>query len=219
MLFPPVLRTFGPVSVEEQDIDTPTLTASDNGDGTGITFTVSGASTGTTNTIYVSSRSAGDWTTAGAIAANGSLDVDLDVGSYVAAVVSSKGGYSVVGVLIAITATSSYERDDYYTLYADDWQSIDGVEPATLQDVSGTELAADMRVKIIRKNMAESKGGYDTGLEEETATAKLFRATMNAQTPDKGYKIVTAIETWVIISPCRLERWRTCWHCEVKLER
>lgn len=76
-------------------INAPTLAVADNGDGTGGVATISGASSGTTNTVYVSqwSHSAGalSFTSAGSRSNNGTVNLSLTIGKYVGYVGSVDG--------------------------------------------------------------------------------------------------------------------------------
>jgi hypothetical protein len=90
-----LLKQFGPTSGGggETCINPPILTFADNGDGTGGVATISGATAGTTNTVWVSpySRAGLVFTNDGQRGGNGTVDLTLAVGDYIAYVSSTDG--------------------------------------------------------------------------------------------------------------------------------
>lgn len=91
---------FGPTAVPP---DEPTLDTTDNGDGT-VTFTVSSATTGTTNTVYTrraNGVSTETWALQATLVGNGSDTVPLVTGDYYAYVRSAASdGQSVISDII-----------------------------------------------------------------------------------------------------------------------
>lgn len=92
---------------------TPTLTLSDNGDGTGATATIAGSSPGSTNTVYTAPWSGGiggaEWTNQGSRVGDGMLSLAIESGAYWAYVQSTLAGESVVSTLVGVSATAGGE--------------------------------------------------------------------------------------------------------------
>ena len=104
-----LLRGFG--GNASVSLDTPTLSVADDADGTGGTATISGATSGTTNTVYYLSRSSlgSAWTSAGSRSGNGTLAVNVAVGRYWAYATSTLSGVYAVSSVVAFSATSGDE--------------------------------------------------------------------------------------------------------------
>ena len=94
-------RGFGAVSPP----DAPTLTWADNGDGTGAVATIAGAAAGSTNKIYTVPRTGGSWTLAGTRTGNGTIELDLAVGAYLAYLLSEKDGACAISDVAVISVT------------------------------------------------------------------------------------------------------------------
>jgi hypothetical protein len=90
----------------------PTLTLSDQQDGTGTTATIAGADGGTTNTVYYQTFSGlgtGTWTSAGSRTGNGTVDVAVTTGHYLVYVksVNSSGASSVSSVVYTVVTAAT----------------------------------------------------------------------------------------------------------------
>jgi hypothetical protein len=83
----------------------PTLTMTDQADGTGATATVSGSDDGTTNTVYTAPYGSSTWTSQGSVAGDGTVDCALDVGLYWARAESDLGGESSFTAPVALNVT------------------------------------------------------------------------------------------------------------------
>lgn len=92
---------------------TPTLSLSDNGDGTGAMATIAGSSLGATNTVYTApwlgGLAAATWTSQGSRVGDGTLNLAVDVGAYWAYVQSTLAGESAVSAVVGFHATSGNE--------------------------------------------------------------------------------------------------------------
>src|SRR5687767_14210717 len=91
-------------------INTPTLALADNGKGTGGTTTISGATAGSTNTVYTAPWSGGliaaAWTNRGSRSGNGTLAVSVANGYYWAYVQSTLAAESAVSTVVGFRVTS-----------------------------------------------------------------------------------------------------------------
>jgi hypothetical protein len=90
----------------------PTLAASDNEDGSGATFTMSGEEAGTTNTLYVASMSDMAFSSKGSTWTGGEIDVALDTGLYIAYIKSVKSGVWSYSNTVRVTVSGSEEAAD-----------------------------------------------------------------------------------------------------------
>lgn len=97
-------NVFGTTNVDP--INTPTLNAVDNGDGT-VTFTVTGSTVGTTNTLYTrraNSSSSESWVLQSSVSGDGDDTVTLAAGDYYAYVRSAaSNGQSVISDIILLS--------------------------------------------------------------------------------------------------------------------
>jgi len=80
----------GELDIEADAPATPTLTVVDDGDETA-TATISGADTGTTNTVYYAEFGTDTWLEAGAVVGNGTVALDLGAGAFSLQVQSKLG--------------------------------------------------------------------------------------------------------------------------------
>lgn len=104
------------------EIDTPTLSIADAGDGTGATATIAGGTAGATNVVYtgVFSGNAGNlaWTSAGSRTGNGTVSLSLDTGLYLAYVLSTKDGLSAASAPVYFSVTDDENPIHYQCLLA-----------------------------------------------------------------------------------------------------
>jgi len=91
--------------------DTPLLAVVDNGDGSGATFTMTGASAGSTNTLKTWQYGGTEWTSQGAIVNSTPLDKSLATGNYIAIVESVLGGGSSISLPVNFIVTDSSDAE------------------------------------------------------------------------------------------------------------
>lgn len=101
------------VNYEIPEVLMPQLIVTDHGDNTGASATISGAATGSTNTVYVQDFG-GDlgsaaWISAGEIEGNGEVLLELPPGHYFATVVSSLFGNQAVSNVAYFVVTDGVE--------------------------------------------------------------------------------------------------------------
>lgn len=88
--------------------ETPTLTFSDNGDGTGAVATVADSSDATTNTIYYAQYGSTDWTEGGSRTADGTVDLSIaTIGKYWGYIHSENAGGVSVSSIVTFNVTTS----------------------------------------------------------------------------------------------------------------
>ena len=109
----PAMRPKLVVNYEIPEVLMPQLIVTDHGDNTGATATISGAATGSTNTVYVQNfggeLGSGTWTSTGEIEGNGEVELDLPPGHYFATVVSSLLGSQAVSSVTYFVVTDGLE--------------------------------------------------------------------------------------------------------------
>ena len=86
-------------------IDAPTLTVADQADGTGATATITGATAGTTNTVYTAAWPLSTFASSGSRVGNGTVDLSLSTGPYLAYVLSDLSGVQALSNLVQFRAT------------------------------------------------------------------------------------------------------------------
>ena len=90
-----------------QAVDTPTLSITDNGDGTGAVATIAGSTVGTTNTIYVATWPSSTFTSGGSRSGDGDVALSLTTGAYLAYVHSTLSGVTNISNIVHFRATDS----------------------------------------------------------------------------------------------------------------
>jgi len=87
--------------------DVPVIVITDNGDGTGAQVVVSGSSAGAINTVYTSTMNPATWVSRGNVTGNGTVSLDIDVGTHWVYCVSSLAGSAVITNIQTIRTTNS----------------------------------------------------------------------------------------------------------------
>jgi hypothetical protein len=133
-----LLKGFGPAGDSGSSPDSPTLAVADDADGTGATATISGATSGTTNKVYVQNRESigGTWTSAGNRSGNGTLALNLSVGRYFAYCESDLNGVDAISNLVAFSVTSGSES--IYETILQEVQSA--IQNLSLSGISGVDI-------------------------------------------------------------------------------
>jgi hypothetical protein len=103
-------RGFGTTSTATPPA-TPTLTASDNGDGTGAVATIAGSTAGSMNRVYTVSAAGGSWTLAGTRTGDGVVALALSAGVYFAYVSSAAGGLSSLSNVATVRVSAASTTD------------------------------------------------------------------------------------------------------------
>lgn len=129
-------------------VDSPSIAATDNGDGTA-TVTISGSTAGSTNTVFTQTVGVGTWVSVGSRTGDGSVTFPISNGRYYIYVKSTAGSSSEVSnvVLLAVYDSADSFLDEspahiVAVLLADlgygadpevggDWPIYDGLEPDT----------------------------------------------------------------------------------------
>ena len=89
----------------------PTLTVTDNGNGSGATATIAGSTPGTTNTVYTQSLETvwqpPIWQTSGSRTGNGTVSLALPPGHYLAYVISAGSGSACSSTIYFVTTAGA----------------------------------------------------------------------------------------------------------------
>ena len=97
---------------------TPTLAVADQADGTGATATVTNSDAGSTNTIYTQAFSGalgtGTWTNSGSRSGDGTVDLSLSTGHYLAICISTDTGGATSSTPVYFVVTSAATESVWY---------------------------------------------------------------------------------------------------------
>lgn len=108
----------GGVEGESSPLDQPTLTIADQADGTGATATVAGSTGGTTNTCYYQNFDGAlgtdTWTDGGNRVGDGTIDVALSTGHYIAYIESTDGEQVQASNVVYFVVTDATEESVHY---------------------------------------------------------------------------------------------------------
>lgn len=146
----------GPVAGGVGDpISEPTLAVTDQGDGTGATATITGSDVGTTNTVYTQAfdgeLGSDTWTSQGSRSGNGTIDMTLTTGHYLAYVVSSDGSQTQASNVVYFVVTSATESVYYQCL------------TGTRSRVQAVSLSGIENANIVAKKMPHPRLFSDDG--------------------------------------------------------
>jgi|GEM_PF-3866914 len=179
-----LLRQFGPTSgTPTTPPASPTLALVDKADGSGAVATISGSTPGATNTVYTASWGGVGtltWTARGSRAGNGTVDLSLPPGIYLAYVVSVLDGQAVSPVTGVRTTASPAEPTGSLAL------PLAGIEEllsrsATFQAAAGKDAAGLKRDHIyFGRRELPADAEYGETLVSQNAPYVVVHASMHS---------------------------------------